>query len=122
MLNALAWFEIPATDIARARRFYETIFQFEMRPLDLGTLQMALFPAEGSGGALCQMPAWYKPSAEAGPLVYLNAEPDLAIVLGRVEGAGGKVTVPKRQISPEYGYMAVFIDCEGNRVALHSMK
>ena len=57
-----------------------------------------------------------------GPLVYLNAEPDLAIVLGRVERAGGKVTVPKRQISPEHGYMAVFIDSEGNRVALHSTK
>jgi hypothetical protein len=122
MLNALAWFEIPATDIRRARTFYETIFGFEMRPLDLGGLQMAMFPAERSGGALCQQAAWYKPSAEMGPLVYLNADPDLAIVLGRVEQAGGKVTVPKRQISPEHGYMAVFIDSEGNRVALHSTK
>ena len=122
MLNALAWFEIPATDIRRARTFYETIFAFQMHPLDVAGLQMAMFPAEGSGGALCQQAAWYKPSAEMGPLVYLNAEPDLAIVLGRVERAGGKVTVPKRQISPEHGYMAVFIDSEGNRVALHSTK
>jgi predicted enzyme related to lactoylglutathione lyase len=122
MLNALAWFEIPATDIDRARRFYETIFAFEMRPLDVAGLRMALFPAEGSGGALCQHAAWYKPSAEMGPLIYLNAEPDLSIALGRVEKAGGKVTVPKRQISPEHGFMAVFIDSEGNRVALHSAK
>ena len=117
MLNALAWFEIPATDIGRARRFYETIFAFEMKALDLGNLQMAMFPSEGSGGALCQNPASYKPSADMGPLVYLNAEPDLAIVLGRVETAGGKVSVPKRQISPQFGYMAVLIDSEGNRVA-----
>ena len=117
-MSAVAWFEIPATDIGRARRFYEAIFAFEMKPLDLGDLQMALFPA--GGGALNQHPTFYKPSSDAGPLVYLNASPDLAIVLGRVEKAGGKVVVPKRQISPEYGYMAVFIDSEGNRVALHS--
>ena len=122
MLNALAWFEIPVTDIGRARRFYEAIFAFEMKALDLGELKMVVFPSEGIGGALCQHAAWYKPSAEMGPLIYLNAEPDLAIVLGRVEKAGGKVTVPKRQISPDFGYMAVLVDSEGNRVALHSMK
>jgi hypothetical protein len=116
-MSALSWFEIPASDIARARRFYETIFAFEMKALDLGALQMALFPT--GGGALCQAAA-YKPSGEAGPLVYLHAAPDLAIVLGRVEKAGGKVVVQKRQISPQFGYMAVFMDTEGNRVALHS--
>ena len=90
-----------------------------MKVLDLGApLQMALFPT--GGGALCQNAA-YKPSSEAGPLVYLSAAPDLAIVLARVEKAGGKVVVQKRQISPDYGYMAVFLDSEGNRVALHSM-
>jgi predicted enzyme related to lactoylglutathione lyase len=118
-MSAVAWFEIPASDIDRARRFYEAIFAFAMKPLDLGDLQMALFPT--GGGALCQHRAFYKPSADAGPLVYLAAGPDLAVVLGRVEKAGGKVVVPKRQISPEYGYMAVFVDSEGNRVALHSM-
>jgi len=118
-MSAIAWFEIPASDIGRARRFYETLFAFEMKVLDLGDLQMALFPT--GGGALCQHPAFYKPSGEAGPLVYLNASPDLSIALARIEKAGGKVVIPKRQISPDYGYMAVFLDSEGNRVALHSM-
>ena len=58
--------------------------------------------------------------SRAGTLVYLNADPDLAVVLGRIEKAGGQVLVPKTQISPEFGFMAVFVDCEGNRVALHS--
>ena len=118
-MSAISWFEIPATDIERARRFYEAIFAIAMRPLDLGDLQMALFPA--GGGAICQHKTFYKPSGEAGALVYLKADPDLAVVMARVEKAGGKVTVPKRQISPEYGYMGVFVDTEGNRVALHSM-
>ena len=122
MKNALAWFEIPAADLDRARRFYEAIFGFEMRTLDLGDFRMALFPCEGVGGALCQHPGFYKPSTEAGPFVYLSADPDLAVVLGRVEGAGGRIVIAKRQISPEWGYMGAFVDCEGNRVGLHSSK
>ena len=38
-----------------------------------------------------------------------------------MEAAGGKVMVPKTEISPEYGYMAVFVDTEGNRIGLHSV-
>ncbi|HNP53532.1 MAG TPA: hypothetical protein PKK69_02900, partial [Ferruginibacter sp.] len=59
-------------------------------------------------------------SDKQGPLVYLNANPDVQLVLNRVEAAGGKIIVPKTEISPEYGFMAVIIDTEGNRVALHS--
>jgi hypothetical protein len=69
-----------------------------MKTLDLGPLQMALFPAEAARSASTSL---YKPSSEAGPLVYLAAGPDLAVVLARVEKAGGKVTVQKRQISPD---------------------
>jgi predicted enzyme related to lactoylglutathione lyase len=54
-------------------------------------------------------------------LVYLNANPDVQRVLDKVEKAGGKIIVPKTQISPEYGYMAVIEDTEGNRVAFHSV-
>ena len=40
--------------------------------------------------------------------------------MNRVEAAGGKIVQPKTQISPDIGFMALFIDCEGNRIALHS--
>lgn len=123
MKNAINWFEIPANDIERARKFYETIFSFEMHELDIGdNLKMALFPAESGtvGGTIIQNDDWYKPSDSKGPLLYLNANPDLQTVLDRVEAAGGTVTISKRLITEENGYMAVIIDSEGNRVALHS--
>ena len=78
-------------------------------------------PMEGIGGTLVDSGGFHKPSATEGPLIYLNGNPDVQNVLGTVEAAGGKVTVPKTEISPEYGYMGVFIDTEGNRIALHSV-
>ncbi len=77
-------------------------------------------PMTGIGGALTFNKAFYKPSTD-GVLVYLNGNPDLQIVLDKIEAAGGKIVMPKTEISPEYGYMALFSDTEGNRVALHSV-
>jgi hypothetical protein len=75
----------------------------------------------GVGGALVYSDGFHKPSATDGPLIYLNGNPDVQIILDRVEVAGGKIMVPKTQISEEYGYMAVIIDTEGNRIGLHSV-
>ena len=123
--NAISWFEIPAIDLGRAQKFYETIFNIQMIPFDTPNFQMRMFPVEdmmnGIGGAISKAEGFYKPSATDGPLVYLNGNPDLQNVLDKIEAAGGKIVVPKTQISPEYGYMAVFTDTEGNRVALHSV-
>jgi predicted enzyme related to lactoylglutathione lyase len=122
--NAVSWFEIPTEDINRAQKFYEEIFGIQMTVLDLPQLQMRMFPIEnpmtGIGGALTFNKAFYKPSTD-GVLVYLNGNPDLQIVLDKIEAAGGKIVMPKTEISPEYGYMALFSDTEGNRVALHSV-
>jgi len=123
--NAISWFEIPATDLERAQKFYETIFGVQMIPLETPNLKMRMFPLHdmmtGVGGALAKAEGFYKPSATEGALIYLNANPDVQNVLDKIEGAGGRIVVPKTQISPEYGHMAVFIDTEGNRIALHSV-
>ena len=122
--NAISWFEIPTVDLERAQKFYEAIFDIKMVPLDMPQLKMRMFPVESPmniGGALCHAPGFYKPSTTDGPLIYLNANPDVQNVLDKIEAAGGKIVVPKTEISPEYGHMAVFIDSEGNRMALHSI-
>ncbi len=122
--NAISWFEIPCTNLDRAQQFYETIFDMHMVALDTPDLQMRLFPIDdrmGVGGAISYNEDYYKPSATEGPLIYLNANPDLQIVLDKVEAAGGTILVPKTTISPEYGSMAMFLDSEGNRMALHSI-
>ncbi|MES2702047.1 MAG: VOC family protein [Bacteroidota bacterium] len=122
--NAISWFEIPTTDIDRAQKFYEAIFGIQMIPMDMPQLKMRMFPIENPmniGGALVHNADFYKPSTSDGPVIYLNANPDVQTVLDKIEAAGGKIVVPKTMISPEHGYMAIFIDSEGNRMALHSV-
>ena len=125
MNNAISWFEIASTDLVRATTFYETIFGITLTPLDLPNIRMRMFPLDnmmtGVGGAVVDSGGFHKPSATDGPLIYLNANPDVQQVLDKVEKAGGKIIVPKKAISPEYGYMAVIIDTEGNRIGLHSV-
>lgn len=122
--NALNWFEIAVSDIYRAKKFYERVFEIEMPQQEMTGMKMAFFPTEDMsanvGGGLVQSDM-HKPSAD-GALIYLNGNPDLSVALGNVEGAGGKVVMPKTLISDEIGYMAFFIDTEGNKVALHSGK
>ncbi len=125
MDNAISWFEIPSTDLDRAARFYENIFGISLIPMDLAMIRMRMFPIDdpmtGIGGAVVHADGFYHPSETHGPLVYLNANPDVQLVLDRVEAAGGKILVPKTEISPEYGFMAVIRDTEGNRVGLHAV-
>jgi predicted enzyme related to lactoylglutathione lyase len=124
MKNAISWFEIPATDINRAQKFYESIFEITMTAIDMPNMKMRMFPIDdpmtGVGGAIVDTGGFHKPSLTDGPLVYLNGNPDLRVVLDKVEAAGGKILVPRMEISPEYGDMGVFIDSEGNRIALHN--
>ena len=123
--HAINWFEIPVSDFERAKKFYETIFDYQMPENTMGKARMGFllydFQNGGRGGAIVHHPELYTPS-DNGTLVYLNCEPDLSDVLNRVENAGGYVIVPKTDIGNNLGYFAMIKDSEGNRVALHSMK
>ena len=120
-VNIAVWFEIPATDFDRALIFYREIFNVDIVEIEMGGLKQGLFPHDDkslvSGGIVCGMD--YKPSKE-GSLVYLNGGNDLTEVLSKVEPAGGKILMPKMHLGDEIGYIAHFIDVEGNRIGLHS--
>lgn len=120
--NSLNWFEIPVSDINRAKKFYETVFDIEMPAQEMMGMQMAFFPYQDMrgtvAGSLVQGPQ-HKPSAD-GAKIYLNGNPDLSNALSNVPKAGGQVVMPKTKITDEIGYMAYFVDSEGNTVALHS--
>ena len=121
-VNAISWFEIPVLDFPRAKNFYNAILDFDMTEMPMGEAQMGFLPHEqgkGIGGAIIKIDG-HVPST-MGSLVYLTCGNDLAVALGRVEAAGGKILTPKTLIAEGMGYFAHFLDIEGNRVGLHSM-
>jgi uncharacterized protein len=122
MANAINWFEIPAKNFERAKKFYESVLDINMSiPFD--GMKYAMFPADMQngeiGGGLVEEEG-YEPS-QTGVLIYLNGGEDLSVPLSRVVAAGGTIIIPKKSIGPN-GFMAMFTDTEGNRVAFHSMK
>ena len=121
MTNAINWFEIPVDDFERARKFYNTIYDFEMTEMDMEGTRMGMLPHDqenGVGGAIIHGDN-FKPTKD-GVKVYLNGGNDLSVVLDRVENAGGKVILPKTMIGPEMGHYAAFEDTEGNEIRLFS--
>ena len=119
-INPVNWFEIPVNDLERAKLFYEAVFNIEMPIREMGPLRMAWFPmvekSPGSTGSLVQAES-YVPSY-SGSMVYFSVD-DIEATLEKVNAHGGKTLNAKTGIG-EYGFVAHFEDCEGNRVALHA--
>lgn len=119
--NYVSWFEIPAIDFNQAVHFYNHIFSIEMVQNITNENAMAFFPAtSGVGGAIIASPS--SVPSDKGPLIYLNGGNDLNQVLSKVEEVGGRVIMSKTLISKEDGFFAIFIDSQGNKLALHSKK
>lgn len=124
--NVVGWFEIPVNDMDRAIKFYETVLDVKLSRNQMGELDMAWFPfvedGIGASGSLVHQKEFYKPSQEGTLIYFTTVSGDLAQELAKVEKAGGKVLVPKKLISEDVGYTGLFLDTEGNRIALHSRK
>ncbi len=122
MANVINWFEIPAENFDRACEFYSKVLAGEINKMDAPSgLKMGILPGmdKGDAGGAVVSGETYEPTG-SGTVVYLNGGEDLSAPLSRVEEAGGKVIMPKTPIG-ENGFIAHFLDTEGNRVALHSL-
>jgi predicted enzyme related to lactoylglutathione lyase len=119
--HAISWFEIPVTDFARAKVFYEAVLGRPVEVMTMGPSTMGFLSTspDAVGGAIVHGDG--TAPSQSGTLVYLNGGDDLAAMLARVEPAGGQVAVPKTEIGNGFGFFAHFVDTEGNRVGLHSM-
>ena len=118
--NVVGWFEIPVTDMPRAKKFYSEVFQVEINDFPMPELEMATFPMDPNSNAVSGTLVkgeGYVPSS-TGSVPYFSCQ-DVADELSRVEAAGGQIIVPKTSLG-EHGTMAHFIHSEGSRIALHS--
>jgi predicted enzyme related to lactoylglutathione lyase len=120
MKNLVSIVEIPTTDLSRAIAFYQTILGVSIEKMEMDGVQMGVFPSNGETvNVVLAKGSDYKPTTD-GAVLYLNVGNDLQPTLNKIEQNGGKVIVPKTEISPEMGFFALFIDTEGNKLGLHS--
>jgi predicted enzyme related to lactoylglutathione lyase len=120
MANQIVWVDIPVLKLDRAIRFYSAILGAEVEKTEYPGGAIGTFPhKDNEAGGCLYLSEKVKPSAD-GPLVYLNVHGRLDEAVEAVEPSGGKILEPKESIAP-FGYRAVFLDTEGNRLALHSM-
>ncbi len=123
MANQIVWFDVPVKDLDRAVRFYSEVLGAPVHPQDMQGMKFAVFPHGENEVSGCLTPGTEnnaaKPS-ENGPLLYFNCQGRLDAAVAAVVPQGGKILQPKHPIGP-YGFRAIILDSEGNRIALHSM-
>ncbi len=121
-VNPVGWFDIHVSNINRAKKFYETVFNIQLTDLPLEWGKQALFPFDQESpnisGALVEKTDMK--SNENNTVVYFETG-DCVAEENRIEKAGGKIVRPKMSIG-EFGFVSIFIDSEGNTIGLHSQK
>ena len=117
--NAAVWFEIPVTDMGRAKAFYDAVLDIELKDDNTGPNPMAIFPASDGGVAGHIYPG--KPSTGgAGNTIHLASPDPLEDALERVKQNGGEVSSDIITIPP--GRFAYCRDPDGNRTTRWSQR
>jgi predicted enzyme related to lactoylglutathione lyase len=120
MANHIVWVDIPVLKLDRAIRFYSAVMAAQVEKVDYPGMTIGLFPhKDGEASGCLYVSDTVKPSAD-GPLVYLNVHGRIDEAIEAVEPSGGKIVQAKESIGP-FGFRAIILDTEGNRIALHSM-
>ena len=119
MANQIVWCDIAVLDLDRALKFYSAVLGQDVRKQEFSGMTVGVLPHnDGEVGGCLFTSRDVKPS-DAGVLIYLNANGRLDAALAAVTANGGKILQPKHPIGP-FGFRAIVLDSEGNRIALHS--
>lgn len=112
--GSICHIEIPTTDAAKARAFYEDVFNWRTTAMNEMPGYALFFPPDGVGGGFTRAKAPIQ-----GPLLHVEVD-DIGVTLAKIVKLGGATITPKTEISDEYGYYAVALDNTGNRIGLWS--
>lgn len=119
-VNIVNWFEIPVSEITRAKALYEAMLDTRLEVTDFGGVPHAVMSNKDHScvsGALVSDPK-RRPSPGTGTVLYLNATDSVASCLSRAVEAGAKVVQPRTEIGP-HGAIALVEDLDGNVIGLH---
>ncbi len=116
---SIVWFEIPADDVARARKFYGKLFGWEINPMsnspmpDYQHIDTGGADASPDGGMIKRM-------QPAHTITQYVLVPSVTKHMAKVEKLGGSICKLKTAV-PGMGYFAICQDTENNTFALWEM-
>lgn len=123
----IAYFEIPADDVPRAKKFYHSLLGWKIGPtasmadpemkemmasMQYQDIELGV-PEEGT----VNMGGMYKRQMPNSPIVTYVRVDDIDAVLAKVVTLGGSIVVPKNEIK-NVGLIALIQDTEGNVIGL----
>ena len=115
---SIVWFEIPADDISRAKKFYESLFGWQIKPMpaaihDYQHIKTGGADASPDGGMIPRM----HPGQSITNYVMVAS---VTRHMAKVKKLGGTICKPKTAV-PGMGYFAICTDTEDNTFALWEM-
>jgi predicted enzyme related to lactoylglutathione lyase len=119
MANQIVWCDIPVLDLDRAVKFYSAMLGQEVKKQEFPGMTIGILPHDDGEVGACLFTSEEEKPSEKGTMIYLNASGRLNDAIAAVTPNGGKIVKAKHPIGP-FGFRAIIIDSEGNRVALHS--
>jgi hypothetical protein len=116
----IGWFDIPADDVGRAKKFYQSLLGWKIAPAegfpDKTQERQSIITGEPQVGSM-HSGGLYRRMMPGGILVFVVVE-DMDRVLARVEKLGGKILMPGTEIKDLGLVFGVIEDTEGNKLGL----
>lgn len=113
--HAVVWFEIPVTDIEKARAFYQDVLESELSEME-GPNPMLQFSASGPDMIAGHLYPGRPAAPGTGPTIHLSVGAPLEAAMERVAASGGQVVSPIIQIPA--GRFVYCLDPDGNSFGL----
>ncbi len=117
MANPIVWASIPVIDLDRAKKFYGDVTGRRVESMP-GIDNVAVgFGDEGEMGVSFDLTTGRTPSQD-GSTPYLDSGGDIQAMTDRVKEAGGTVLQEPQFMGDMVGWIAFFVDSEGNRIGI----
>lgn len=115
MSNKIMWLEIASTDISASAKFYADLFDWPIVTDEQMDYTMTAFEGEETGVGFAPVDE-AQGVAPGSVLVYVDVA-DVDAVISRAKELGAPILLDKTEI-PTVGWMAIFGDPGGNRIAV----
>lgn len=122
MANTIVWFDLPVANLERATKFYSKVLDKKLDITESHGFKMTVFPhAENSCDvAGCLYEDNNVTPHTCGMLIYFDVNKRIHDAVTAATNNGGKVVSGVEPIGP-WGFRAIVLDSEGNKIALHAV-